>query len=188
MNIIALIFLAFAMSTDAFAAAIGKGVKLRKPPVSLALKLGLTFGITEAITPLIGWLIGQTAAEYVQAWDHWVALVLLAGLGIFMIRESLSSDDEVTEENAPTLSFGATLLTAVGTSIDAMAIGVGLAFMDVNIVLAAGLIGCATFMMVTLGVMLGGVLGNIVGKRAETLGGIILIGVGVWIFVSHVMG
>lgn len=185
MNIFALILLAFAMSTDAFAAAIGKGVKLKQPRFSYALKMGLTFGVIEAITPLIGWSIGRVAASYVEAWDHWIALLLLSGLGAHLIYESFHADDD--EDVLPKKqSFAAVVLTAIGTSIDAMTVGVGLAFIDVNIALAATLIGTATFTMVTIGVMLGSALGSIIGKRAETFGGMILIAVGLWIFFSHV--
>ncbi|QJR80721.1 manganese efflux pump [Alteromonas pelagimontana] len=186
MNIPALILLAFAMSTDAFAASIGKGVKIKKPRLGYALKIGLTFGVVEAITPVIGWWIGSVASSYVEEWDHWVALVLLGGLGAHMIYESLNSDKE-DEIKTKKQSFALVILTAFGTSIDAMAVGVSLAFIDVSIGIAATLIGIATFTMVTIGVMLGSALGSIIGKRAETLGGVILILVGVWIFLSHVL-
>ena len=183
MNIFALILLAFAMSTDAFAAAISKGVKIQKPQLGYALKLGLTFGLIEAATPIIGWLLGKSASTYVEAWDHWIALTLLVGLGLHMIYESFNSHEEETPSQKQ--SFALIILTAFGTSIDAMAVGVGLAFIDVNIGIAAALIGIATFTMVTIGVMLGSALGSMIGRRAETFGGVILILVGLWIFYSH---
>lgn len=184
MNFIALTLLAFAMSTDAFAAAISKGVKIKNIQLIDALKLGAIFGLIEAITPIIGWWIGQTASSYVETWDHWIALVLLCGLGIHMIYESFQvEDDDNTESKNQSLPL--IILTAIGTSIDAMAVGVSLAFIDVKIEIAALMIGSATFIMVTIGAMLGGVLGNIIGKRAETFGGLILIIVGVWLFFEH---
>ncbi|NOI64613.1 manganese efflux pump MntP family protein [Vibrio sp. 99-8-1] len=185
MNIFALIVLAFAMSTDAFAAAIGKGVKIKSPRFIDALKLGVIFGIVEATTPVIGWLIGRSASHLIEAWDHWIALILLTGLGVHMIYQSLKPSED---EAAPTkkMSLALVVLTALGTSTDAMAVGVSLAFIEVNIVLAAGLIGAATFTMVTIGIMLGSALGSLIGRRAETFGGIVLIGVGLWIFYSHV--
>ncbi|WP_420936143.1 manganese efflux pump MntP family protein [Alteromonas sp. A081] len=184
MNFFALILLAFAMSTDAFAAAIGKGVKIKKPRLSYAVKIGLTFGAVEATTPIIGWFIGRAASAYVEAWDHWIALVILVALGAYMIRESFAPIED--EDNAPQKqSFVLLLITACGTSIDAMAIGVGLALVEVNIAVAAMMIGMATFTMVTIGILLGGALGSLIGKRAEAFGGVILILVGVWIFVSH---
>jgi len=184
MNPIALILLAFAMSTDAFAAAIGKGASLKNPRLSAALKMGIIFGTIEAITPIIGWLIGKSAASYVEAWDHWIALFLLVSLGLHMIYEGLKPDAGTVEKSVKQ-SFLKVALTALGTSIDAMAVGVGLAFVDVNILLAAALIGLATTLMVTLGVMLGRAVGSVIGHRAEIFGGVMLIGVGFWILSNH---
>ena len=161
MNFPALLLLALAMSTDAFAAAIGKGAAMQKPRFLQALRIGLLFGVIEAITPLIGWFAGSVATKWVSQWDHWIAFVLLLVLGARMIHEGLSDDDE--EEDAGTTpqkqSVVMLALTAVATSIDAMAVGVGLAFIDVNILEAALLIGLATTTMVTIGVMVGRVLG-----------------------------
>lgn len=184
MNPIALLLLAFAMSTDAFAAAIGKGASLNRPHLSEALRIGLIFGSIEAITPLIGWLLGRSAATYVEAWDHWIAFSLLVGLGSHMLYAGLKPGAVETEK--PTRdSFFKLSLTALGTSIDAMAVGVSLAFISVNILLAAALIGLATTIMVTLGVLLGRVVGRLCGHSAEALGGLTLIGVGLWILASH---
>ena len=184
MNPISLIFLALAMSTDAFAAAIGKGSSLHKPRLSEALRTGLIFGVIEAITPIIGWLIGQAATRWVANWDHWIAFTLLLVLGLHMIYNGLKSDDE--EQEKPTRhSFLMLAVTAFATSIDALAVGVGLAFVDVNILVAAAAIGLATMTMVTLGVMLGRVLGTVVGKRAEIVGGVVLMLVGATILYEH---
>ena len=184
-NAIALIFLAFAMSTDAFAAAIGKGSSLNKPRFSEALRTGLIFGVIEAITPVIGWAIGQAASSYVTEWDHWIAFVLLLGLGLHMIYAGLKPDDEQEVEKSTQHSFWVLAVTAVATSIDALAVGVGLAFVEVNILVAAAAIGLATMVMVTLGTLLGRVLGSLVGKRAEILGGIVLMIVGGTILYEH---
>lgn len=184
MNPIALLLLALAMSTDAFAAAIGKGASLNKPRFSEALRMGLIFGVIEATTPLIGWLIGKSAASYVQSWAHWIAFFLLLALGLHMIYESLKPSSEEVEKPSRHSSIKI-FLTALGTSIDAMAVGVGLAFIDVNIWIASGLIGLATTIMVTLGVMIGRTVGSILGRRAESFGGITLIGVGLWILLSN---
>ena len=185
MNTLALILIAFAMSTDAFAAAITKGVKIKKTSLTYALKLGLIFGVIESITPVIGWFIGRSASTYVESWDHWIAMFLLFGLGIHMIYESVKNTEENDYSEPKKQSLALIVLTAIGTSIDAMAVGVGLAFVDVRIEIAALLIGSATFIMVTIGVMLGGVLGKFIGKRAETFGGVVLIAVGIWVFYEH---
>ncbi len=186
MNIYTLSLIAFAMSTDAFAAAIGKGVKLKKVRFSDALKLGFIFGVIEAITPIIGWLIGRSASSYVESWDHWIALILLCGLGVHMIYESMKAPQEQEPVATSKPSLTLTIMTAIGTSIDALAVGVSLAFVDVSIEVAALFIGLATMIMVTIGCMLGGILGNLVGKRAETLGGMILIMVGLFILYEHI--
>lgn len=187
MNITSTALLALAMSTDAFAAAIGKGAALQKPKLSQALRMGLIFGVIEAITPLLGWAIGRAATQYVVAWDHWIAFTLLVILGLRMIYAGIQLDESIDEK--PTHhSFMVLAFTAFATSIDAMAAGVGLAFINVNIVVTAAAIGFATFTMVSIGVMLGRVFGMIVGKRAETLGGIVLIGVGGYILYEHLYG
>lgn len=184
MNIISTTLLALAMSTDAFAAAIGKGATLKSPKLSEALRTGLIFGVIEATTPLIGWAIGRGAAQYIAAWDHWIAFTLLVILGIHMIYAGLK-DTESVEEKPNHHTFIVLAITAFATSIDAMAVGVGLAFIDVNITVTAAAIGLATFTMVTIGFMLGKVLGIMVGKRAEIFGGVILIGIGSYILYEH---
>ena len=189
MNPIALLLLAFSMSTDAFSVAIGKGANLKNPRFTEALRMGVIFGTIEAITPIIGWLIGRSATSFVdtafiEAWDHWVAFVILAALGMHMLYEGFKPSNESIE--APRRhSFFKLAITAFGTSIDAMAVGVSLAFIDVNIFLAACLIGLATTVMVTLGVMLGRILGSLIGHRAEVFGGFMLIAIGTWILLSH---
>lgn len=173
-----------AMSTDAFAAALGKGASLHNPRLSEALRTGLIFGVIEAITPVIGWSIGQVASQYVERWDHWIAFTLLMVLGLHMIYNGLQAEDESVEKPSQH-SFFILAVTAFATSIDALAVGVGLAFIDVNIWLAAASIGLATMTMVTIGVMLGRVLGDAVGKRAEILGGVVLMLVGAAILYEH---
>lgn len=189
MNFISTAALAMAMSTDAFAAAVGKGTALHKPRWSEALRTGAIFGVIEAITPLAGWALGLAAVNTVKAWDHWIAFVLLGALGIHMVIAGLRPDAPA-EAGAPTdkpsrHGFLGLALTGLATSIDAMAVGVGLAFIDVDIVPVAAAIGLATFVMVTLGVMLGRVLGAVVGKRAEILGGVVLVAVGATILYEH---
>jgi putative Mn2+ efflux pump MntP len=185
MNLVSTVLIALAMSTDAFAAAVVKGASLHKPRWREALRTGLIFGVIEAITPLIGWAIGLAAASYIAEWDHWVAFVLLGGLGLRMIHEGLQKTDLPDEDKPQSHSFKVLAVTAFATSIDAMAVGVSLAFLDVDIVSTSLTIGAATMLMVTLGVMLGRVLGAIVGKRSEVIGGLVLIGIGGAILYEH---
>jgi putative Mn2+ efflux pump MntP len=177
--------IAFAMSTDAFAAAIAKGAALQRPSWREALRTGAIFGVIEAITPLVGWLIGSAAAKYASAWDHWIAFALLGGLGVRMIWVGLRPEEGAVDERPERHSFWVLALTGLATSIDALAVGVGLAFVDVAIGWVAAAIGLATFLMVAAGVMLGRVLGAIAGKRAEVLGGLLLVGIGTAILIEH---
>ena len=185
MNLASILLLGFAMSTDAFAAAIGKGAGMTRPRLSQALRVGLIFGVIEAITPVIGWLLGKGASRYIEAWGHWIVFALLLVLGLYMIRDSLKPESGAPVDEAREHGFVGLALTGLATSIDALAVGVGLAFVDISIVLVAVVIGLCTFSMVTLGIMLGRVLGDMVGKRAEMIGGVILIGVGVVILYEH---
>lgn len=188
MNPISILLLGFAMSTDAFAAAIGKGAGMIRPRLSQALRVGLIFGVIEAITPLIGWLLGKSAARYIVEWDHWIAFALLLVLGLHMIWNALKPETDEPVDEARKHGLAALALTGVSTSIDALAVGVGLAFVDTPIIVVSAVIGLCTFGMVTLGVMLGRVLGDVVGKRAEIMGGVILIGVGAAIVYEHLSG
>jgi putative Mn2+ efflux pump MntP len=186
MNAAAIALLALAMSTDAFAAAVGKGAALQRPRFSEALRTGLIFGCIEAATPVVGWAIGSVAAAYVSAWAHWIAFAVLAGLGARMMWLGVSADKEDAAHDRPdSHGFWVLALTGLATSLDAMAVGVGLAFVDADIVKVALAIGMTTFLAVTAGVMLGRVLGMVAGKRAEFAGGLLLVGIGVAILVEH---
>ena len=186
MNFAATAALSLAMSTDAFAAAVGKGAALHKPQWREALRTGLIFGVIESVTPLIGWALGRVAAPYVAAWDHWLAFTLLGVIGALMIRNALSDGDD-GEEQAPARShsFWVLAVTGFATSIDAMVVGAGLALLGANIIVTAAAIGFSTFVMVTIGVMLGRVLGTVAGRRAELVGGVILIAIGSLILYEH---
>ena len=188
MSFIAVVLLALAMSTDAFAAAVGKGTALQNPRWSEALRTGLIFGVIEAMTPIVGWALGNLAADYVQAWDHWIAFTLLLVLGGRMLIAAFRGRDDDEPEKPSTHGFWILAVTGFATSIDAMAVGVGLAFLDVDIFPIAAAIGCATFVMVTIGVMVGRVLGKIAGRWAEAVGGVVLIGIGTGILVQHLNG
>ncbi|HEX8602057.1 MAG TPA: manganese efflux pump MntP [Pseudoduganella sp.] len=187
MNFAATAALSLAMATDAFAVAIGKGAALQKPSLRAALRIGLIFGVVEGLTPIAGWALGQVAAPYVEAWDHWIAFVLLAALGVRMIMASLAATDD-DDDRPDNGSFWLLVVTGFATSIDAMIVGVGLAFTDANIWLTAAAIGTCTFTMVTLGIMLGRALGALVGKRAELIGGFVLIAIGATILYEHTLG
>ena len=184
MSLFAIVVLAFSMSADAFAAALGKGSVLDRPRLNEAFRTGLVFGIVEAITPVIGWAAGLAASAYITAIDHWIAFALLSVIGGKMILDMWRPAEQAKPKRH---SFGLLLLTAIGTSIDAMAVGVTLAFLNANIFATALAIGLATFVMTTLGIMVGRVIGGKLGRIAEGLGGVGLILIGTKILVEHTM-
>ncbi|MCB1980004.1 MAG: manganese efflux pump [Burkholderiaceae bacterium] len=188
MNPIAIALLSLAMSTDAFAAAVGKGMALQRPHWREALRTGMIFGAIEGTTPLIGWALGLAAADYVKAWDHWIAFALLLGLGAHMVLNGLAPPEGGDAEKPARHGFWVLALTGFATSVDALVVGVGLAFLDVPILPVAAAIGATTLAAVTLGVMAGRVLGRAAGKRAEMLGGLVLVGIGCTILFEHLSG
>ncbi|MGB3393193.1 MAG: manganese efflux pump MntP family protein [Stenotrophomonas sp.] len=195
MSPFSILLIGLAMSTDAFAAAIGKGAAMRRPQLREALRAGLIFGTIEALTPVLGWLLGRAASHYVEAFDHWIAFVLLGALGVHMIVAGLRTDTDEDDAAGAQADdgnrhhrFWTLAATGLATSIDAAAVGVSLAFLDVHIGVVALVIGLCTLLMVTLGIMLGRALGVLVGKRAEIIGGVILILVGSGILYEHLQG
>ncbi|MCA8863987.1 MULTISPECIES: manganese efflux pump MntP family protein [unclassified Halomonas] len=182
MTPIALIFLAISMSADAFAASISKGAELTKPRFRHAIGIGLVFGIIEAITPVLGWVAGKASQQYVQAWDHWVAFSLLSAIGLHMIYAGLKKEDKI-EHRQQTLWL--LVLTATATSLDAMAVGASLAFIDASIIATSLAIGLATTVMASIGTLLGHKLGKFVGHWAELIGGVVLIGIGLAVLAEH---
>lgn len=188
MNFFSLIALSFAMSMDAFAVAIAKGALLeQKPSLVKALKIGLLFGLIEGITPFIGWALGHLAHQWIEQWDHWIAFSLLTALGLKVIYEYFThSPEDISTPSDENKSWWLLILTAIGTSLDAMTVGISLAFLDVNIFIATIMIGLATTLMVTLGILIGQKVGQKWSDYAELLGGITLIVIGSFILYSHV--
>ncbi|MDX7988127.1 manganese efflux pump MntP [Xenorhabdus sp. 12] len=186
MNFYTMLILSLALSMDAFAAAIGKGAALKRPRFREAIRTGIIFGSVEAVTPLIGWSLGLYASQYIMEWDHWVAFSLLLILGSRMIFESFRQESESTPKNTSQRHSSMTLIfTAIATSLDAMVMGVSLAFLQVNIVHTAMAIGLMTTIMATLGMLIGRYIGPLLGKKAELAGGIILIIIGFNILFEH---
>lgn len=184
MSPLSIVLIGLAMSTDAFAAAVGQGAAMRRPCLRDALRAGLLFGVIEGLTPVIGWLLGTAAARYITAWDHWIAFGVLLALGLHMIWHGVrpGADDGA----APRRDGGWRMAAlALGTSIDALAVGVSLAFLDAPIGVVALVIGLCTLVMVTLGILLGRALGAVAGRRAELLGGLVMIAVGTAILYEH---
>lgn len=182
MSPIAIGVLAISMSVDAFIASLGKGATMRRPSFAGALRTGAIFGLVEALTPLIGWTLGMAASRHVEAVDHWIAFALLGAVGVHMAAQALSRD---AGEASASDSLWATVATAVGTSIDAMAVGVSLAFLDVNILVIALAIGATTLVMSSTGLVAGRFLGRRFGRVIEALGGVALVALGAIILFEH---
>ncbi|MCI5722143.1 MAG: manganese efflux pump MntP family protein [Firmicutes bacterium] len=182
MGITELIILAVGLSMDAFAVSICKGLSVRKLEIKHMALAGIWFGGFQALMPLIGYLLGSTFASYVQKFDHWIALILLAFIGLSMIKEAFGEDEEEVGD-----SFGAKtmFLMAVATSIDALAVGVTFAFLNVNVIFAVFTIGITTFIFSAAGIKIGNVFGLRFKSKAELAGGAILVLLGLKIFVEH---
>lgn len=182
MNLFELFVLGVGLSMDAFAVAVCKGLSMDRVTVKKSCIVGAWFGGFQALMPLIGYFLGNTFSSYIQKYDHWGAFVLLGFIGFNMVRESR---EETGEEEDADLSFKAMLIMAVATSIDALAVGVTFAFLNVNVALAVTLIGITTFLFSVAGVKIGGVFGARFKNKAELAGGLILICLGLKILLEH---
>ena len=182
MKLYELFILAVGLSMDAFAVAICKGLAIRKVSLKHAAWVGLWFGGFQMLMPLLGFLLANSFAQAIASFDHWIAFLLLAVIGGNMIREALTEGDE---EVSGDLSAQAMLLLAIATSIDALAVGVSFAFLQVKIVPAISFIGATTFVLSMIGVKVGNVFGSRYRSKAELAGGIILILIGLKIILEH---
>ena len=182
MDLLGLFLIAVGLSMDAFAVSICKGLDMRRAGYRSMALVGLWFGGFQALMPVLGYLVGVQFKEAITAVDHWIAFGLLAVIGWNMLREAMSSGEE---EDDGSLAPKAMVLLALATSIDALAVGVSFAFLDVNITAAAGFIGTVTFVLSAAGVKVGSVFGAKYKSRAEITGGVILILMGTKILLEH---
>ena len=182
MAFVELILIAIGLAMDAFAVSVGKGLSVSRVEPRHAISAGLWFGGFQALMPIIGYLLGSSFAHVVSSVDHWIAFALLLLIGLNMIRETLWGDDEAHDSDfSPRKMF----VMAVATSIDALTIGITLAFLNVNIWVAATVIGVITFALSAIGVHLGSRFGAKVGSKAGILGGVVLICLGIKILLEH---
>lgn len=185
MGFLELVMLALGLSMDACAVSICKGLSMKKAGLREGAICGLWFGGFQALMPVIGFFLGSMFADAIEAFDHWIAFGLLALIGINMLKEALEKNDccEIGDDD---LSAKNMFVMAVATSIDALAVGISLAMAgDVSITVAASLIGVITFAMSAAGVKIGNIFGCRFKKKAEALGGIILILLGLKILLEH---
>lgn len=182
MSLLTLFITAVGLSMDAFAVSVCKGLAIKKINLKKACIVGLWFGGFQALMPLLGYLLGSQFKQAVEVIDHWIAFALLVLIGINMIKEAFSKDEEKADDS---LSFKTMLLLAVATSIDALAVGITYAFLQVDIVPAVSFIGITTFTLSAIGVKVGNVFGMKYKSKAELAGGIILIMIGLKILLEH---
>ena len=183
MGFLELFLLAIGLSMDAFAVSVCKGLAMQKVTFRNAAICGVWFGGFQALMPTIGFFLGSTFEQYITAFDHWVAFVLLSAIGAGMIKESLSKEESNGNDS---FSFKTMLLLALATSIDALAVGITFALLpDVNVPLAVCLIGITTFVCSAAGLKVGNLFGLKYKAKAELAGGIILILIGLKILLEH---
>lgn len=182
-----LLLMGVGLSMDAFAVSICKGLSMRKVNKKQCLVIGLFFGGFQALMPFIGWVLGSQFEQYITSIDHWIAFILLGFIGGKMVVEAIREKDEAVEVRKmdPPLDLKEMFILAIATSIDALAVGITFAFLQVPIVEAISIIGITTFVISVIGVYVGNFFGNRYKKKAELAGGIILILIGVKILLEH---
>jgi len=171
---------------DAFAVSLGAGTMGRANNPRSIFRLAFHFGIFQALMPILGWLVGTTIDSYIRNFDHWIAFILLSYVGGKMIYEGIKGGHE--EYGVDPSKGRMLIILAVATSIDALAVGLSLAMLDVPVILPAIIIGLVTFSLSLAGLLLGGRLGARFGERVEILGGLLLIGIGLRILIAHLFG
>ena len=182
MELITVLLLAVGLAMDAFAVSICKGLAVRKVTIRTMVIVGLWFGVFQGVMPVIGYVAGSAFYDLISEYDHWIAFILLFLIGANMLREVLSDEDEGVDDN---LGFRTMLLLAIATSIDALAVGISLAMTGDGIVEPALIIGVVTMIISMFGVWIGSRFGDRYGKKAELVGGVILILIGLRIVLEH---
>ena len=186
MDLPVLIGIAIGLSMDALAVSVANGIMIKKLRVEHAFRIAFSFGFFQAIMPLIGWAAGITFSAYIKEIDHWVAFGLLVIVGSRMIWESFTNSQK-DEAARNCLHFPTLLILSLATSIDALAVGVSFAFLDMTIWFPILIIGLITFVICFIGVKIGNKLGPIFGNKLGIIGGLVLIGIGIRILIQHLV-
>mgnify|MGYP005861464283 FL=1 len=186
MDLLTLLTLAVGLAMDAFAVSICKGLAMREKVLKKGIIVGLWFGGFQALMPFLGWALGIRFQKYITSVDHWIAFFLLLFIGGKMVIEAVRDKDvqEIGAKDLP-LDHKEMLLLAVATSIDALAVGITFAFLNVSIMEACLIIGCTTFVLSVIGVVVGNFFGTRYKRKAEIAGGVILILIGLKILLEH---
>ena len=185
-----LLLMGVGLSMDAFAVSICKGLSMRKVNKKQCLVIGLFFGGFQALMPFIGWVLGSQFEQYITSIDHWIAFILLGFIGGKMVVEAIREKDEAVEVGKmdPPLDLKEMFILAIATSIDALAVGITFAFLDTPILEAITIIGITTMIISIVGVVIGNYFGGKYKHKAELVGGIILVLLGVRILIQHLSG
>ena len=183
MSVFEIILISIGLAMDAFGVSIGKGLSMPVGENGRKVTLAFLFGLFQFLMPVMGWLIGRQFIDVISEWDHWIIFGLLGYLGVAMIREGLSDDDE--DDDKQFLGAWEMIMLSVATSLDAMAVGLTFAFLPINVWEASTMIGVITFGISLIGVYLGKFMGQFVGKYADILGGGVLILIGTKILLQH---
>lgn len=181
---IGIILIAIGLAMDAFAVSVCKGLSMKKISIKKLLIIALYFGFFQALMPVIGYFLGESFESLVTSIDHWIALILLSFIGINMIREAFGKEEDNKNDDT---SFKTMIILAIATSIDALAVGITFAFLEINIFVIATIIGVITFIISAIGVIIGNKFGDKYEKKAEIFGGAILILMGIKILFEHLL-
>ncbi len=183
MDFLSTLVIAFGLAMDAFAVSVASGVTITAMGLRQTVTIALSFGLFQGIMPVIGWLAGIGFREYIAAYDHWLAFVLLVAIGAKMIYESFQLEEDHCDEFC--MTGGRLFLLSMATSIDALAVGLSFSLLNITILTPALIIGVVTFLLSYLGILLGRRVGHFFEKKIEIAGGIILILIGVKILCEH---
>ena len=185
MGLLETVFIAVGLAMDAFAVSICKGLSMKKLNWKKAIIIAIYFGVFQMLMPIVGYIVGISFSELLEKIDHWIAFILLVFIGGKMIRETFTKEESLNSK----VDFNTMIILALATSIDALAVGITYAFLEVrNIIFSFGFIGIITFIISFLGVIIGNKFGSKYGNKAELIGGLILIFMGIKILLEHTIG
>ncbi len=186
MDFLTVFLIAIGLSADCFAVALCGGISVKTPSPLQLLRLSLAFGFFQTLMSLLGWLAGRAILGLIAGYDHWLAFILLGFIGGKMIWESFRPEEGPRKNTDITRGLSLIILS-MATSIDSLAVGLSFAFLRINIALASATIGVVAFIVTAIGFLLGRKVGHLIERRAETVGGVILIGIGFRILLSHIL-
>lgn len=184
-SFVSILIIALGLSADCFAVAVCSGIACKKFTLTQFIRLPLAFGVFQALMVVLGWLAGHAIIDFISAYDHWLAFGLLVFIGGRMIWESFHEREGEKARNYH--SWLTVLALSIATSIDALAVGLSFAFLNVDMAVASATIGVTALVITAIGQLIGNRVGELVGKRAEIIGGLILIGIGVKILIEHLL-